>query len=171
MKDLIERLQNDTLDDISDTALEVADALERLTAGDVEMPKPTIEFMSGHREPVGIYDADDIKDYGDQRAAAAVLAERERCADVIERQSRALHEIAEEWAGSECGVPLYASEAYAIGLAKRMYALAVEGLTPHEHLCHDSDCAVHNMPAYPNGPCDCGLSHSIQNQRNQHDLD
>lgn len=20
---------------------------------------------------------------------------------------------------------------------------------------HDSDCAVHNMPAYPNGPCDC----------------
>lgn len=21
---------------------------------------------------------------------------------------------------------------------------------------HDSDCAVHNEPAYPNGPCDCG---------------
>lgn len=21
---------------------------------------------------------------------------------------------------------------------------------------HDSDCAVHNMPAYPNGPCNCG---------------
>jgi hypothetical protein len=21
---------------------------------------------------------------------------------------------------------------------------------------HSSDCAVHNMPAYPNGPCDCG---------------
>lgn len=21
---------------------------------------------------------------------------------------------------------------------------------------HWSDCAVHNMPAYPNGPCDCG---------------
>jgi len=20
---------------------------------------------------------------------------------------------------------------------------------------HDSDCAVHNMPAYPNGACDC----------------
>ena len=41
---------------------------------------------------------------------------------------RALHEIAEEWAGSECGVPVYAQEAYAIGLAKRMYQLAVEGL-------------------------------------------
>ena len=21
---------------------------------------------------------------------------------------------------------------------------------------HASDCAVHSMPAYPNGPCDCG---------------
>ena len=20
---------------------------------------------------------------------------------------------------------------------------------------HDSDCSMHNMPAYPNGPCDC----------------
>lgn len=23
-------------------------------------------------------------------------------------------------------------------------------------IIHDSDCAKHNMPAYPNGPCDCG---------------
>lgn len=22
---------------------------------------------------------------------------------------------------------------------------------------HDSDCALHNMPAYPNGPCDCSV--------------
>lgn len=22
-------------------------------------------------------------------------------------------------------------------------------------ILHDSDCAKHNMPAYPNGPCDC----------------
>ncbi len=22
---------------------------------------------------------------------------------------------------------------------------------------HASDCAVHNMPAMPNGPCDCGI--------------
>ncbi len=46
----------------------------------------------------------------------------------VEGTRRALHEIAEEWAGSECGVPVYAQEAYAIGLAKRMYQLAVEGL-------------------------------------------
>lgn len=25
-------------------------------------------------------------------------------------------------------------------------------------LKHASDCAVHNMPAYLNGPCDCGAS-------------
>ena len=24
-------------------------------------------------------------------------------------------------------------------------------------IIHDSDCAVHNEPAYPNGPCDCGV--------------
>ena len=48
-----------------------------------------------------------------------------------DRMRRALHEIAEEWAGAECGEPVHAQEAYAIGLAKRMYALAVEGLTPN----------------------------------------
>lgn len=31
-------------------------------------------------------------------------------------------------AGSECCEPVYAQEAYAIGVANRMYALAVEGL-------------------------------------------
>ena len=49
-----------------------------------------------------------------------------------ERMRRALHEIAEVWAGAECGEPVYAQEAYAIGLARRMYALAVEGLTPND---------------------------------------
>ena len=28
-----------------------------------------------------------------------------------------------------------------------------------ERCCnHDSDCAVHSMPAYPNEPCDCSLA-------------
>ena len=40
--------------------------------------------------------------------------------------ARALHEIAEEWAGAECGEPVHAQEAYAIALAKRMYTIAVE---------------------------------------------
>ena len=26
-------------------------------------------------------------------------------------------------------------------------------------ILHDSDCAVHNAPAMPVGPCDCGVSH------------
>jgi CO/xanthine dehydrogenase FAD-binding subunit len=41
-----------------------------------------------------------------------------------------LHEIAEEWAGAECGEPVHAQEAYAIALAKRMYLIAVEGRKP-----------------------------------------
>lgn len=44
----------------------------------------------------------------------------------IERLRRALHEIAEEWAGAECGEPVTAQEGYAIGLARRMYKLAAE---------------------------------------------
>ena len=42
-----------------------------------------------------------------------------------------LHEIAEEWAGSECGEPMTAQEAYAISVAKRMYAIAVRALVPN----------------------------------------
>ena len=49
----------------------------------------------------------------------------------IARLRRALREIAEEWAGAECGEPVHAQEAYAIALAKRMYSLAAEALTPN----------------------------------------
>lgn len=30
-------------------------------------------------------------------------------------------------------------------------------------LKHDSDCATHNMPAYPNGPCNCSVSQHWRN--------
>ena len=48
--------------------------------------------------------------------------------DEQESLRRALEEIREEWAGAECGEPKYAQEAYAIGLAKRMYQIAVDAL-------------------------------------------
>ena len=33
---------------------------------------------------------------------------------------------------------------------------------PEYRCCpHDSDCAVHNMPAYPAGPCDCSYSNTF----------
>jgi hypothetical protein len=68
-----------------------------------------------------------------QEAAIACLrADLRECANVrdanIERLRRALHDIAEEWAGAECGEPVYAQEAYAVALARRMYALATEAL-------------------------------------------
>ena len=50
------------------------------------------------------------------------------CGNQIALLRRALHNIAEEWALSECGEPVYAQEAYAIGVAKRMYSLAIECL-------------------------------------------
>lgn len=49
-------------------------------------------------------------------------------ADALDAKDRALREIAEEWAGAECGEPVTAQEAYAIHLAKRMYQLAMEAL-------------------------------------------
>ena len=64
--------------------------------------------------------------------AADVIERLRECATLrdaeIDRLRRALHDVAEEWAGAECGEPVHAQEAYAIGLAKRMYALAVGGL-------------------------------------------
>jgi hypothetical protein len=33
-----------------------------------------------------------------------------------------------------------------------------------EHYQHKSDCAVHNMPAMPNGQCDCNSNVPKQNQ-------
>jgi len=47
-----------------------------------------------------------------------------------DRLRLALREIIEEWAGAECGEPVYAQEAYAIALAKRMYQIAADALAP-----------------------------------------
>ncbi len=63
-----------------------------------------------------------------------IAANMEAAADMLEKMRRALHDVAEEWAGAECGEPVHAQESYAIGLAKRMYALAVEGLGPNVEL-------------------------------------
>jgi hypothetical protein len=62
-------------------------------------------------------------------AWSIIDAERVAYTELLERAEclrRALHEIAEEWAGAECGEPVTAQEAYAIELARRMYRLAVE---------------------------------------------
>jgi len=56
----------------------------------------------------------------------------------------------------------HASQAWRfIGIAARAIELA---LAPVGERCcyHDSDCAVHNMPAYPAGPCDCSLASLAQ---------
>jgi hypothetical protein len=52
----------------------------------------------------------------------------------------------------------HASQAWRfIGIAARAIELAPAPVG--ERCCyHDSDCAVHNMPAYPAGSCDCSLA-------------
>ena len=86
MKELIDKLRvlafgmalepiihQSVVDDISNAA----DALERLTAGNSEMlPMP---FIQTENNLIAW-----CKDYGDQRAAAAVLAEQERCVKVCD---------------------------------------------------------------------------------------
>lgn len=47
----------------------------------------------------------------------------------IDAHERALAEIREVWAGSECGEPVYAQEAYAIRLCKQMYQIACDALS------------------------------------------
>ena len=56
----------------------------------------------------------------------------------------------------------HASQAWRfIGIAARAIELAPAPVG--ERCCyHDSDCAVHNMPAYPAGPCDCSLASLAQ---------
>lgn len=62
--------------------------------------------------------------------AALAAAKKATPAAMPESESllRALHEIAEEYAGAECGTPVTAQEAYAIELARRMCGLAAEAL-------------------------------------------
>lgn len=64
------------------------------------------------------------------RNKAESALQSERAARMAAEQ--ALREIVEEWAGAECGEPVYAQEAYAISLAKRMYALAAAALAQEQ---------------------------------------
>jgi hypothetical protein len=91
MKELIEELRNRAmhLTDIGvfDTPvllIKAAKALERLTTGDVELPEPyETDFSTG--EQIKYFGDWQLKDYGDRRAAAAVLAEHERMLNTLTR--------------------------------------------------------------------------------------
>jgi len=74
------------------------------------------------------WDEDTSKDVWSHSADQLRAYAEQAVAQETERLRRALHEIAEEWAGAECGEPVTAQEAYAIGLAHRMYRLAADAL-------------------------------------------
>lgn len=86
-------------------------------------------------ECIGIERMRHVWDCAYRQGVIEFAAQSEKdCARIYELEQqlaakdRVLREIAKEWAGAECGEPFYAQEAYAIGLAKRMYQLAVDGL-------------------------------------------
>ena len=112
MSDLVERLRGCTKEWA--LGLEAADTIEA-QAWEIEQLKKDRE--------------DRLDALSDSRAINYKLSGKtEQLQDEVERLNRALHDIREEWAGAECGEPVTAQEAYAIGLAKRMYALAVEAM-------------------------------------------
>ena len=74
--------------------------------------------------------------------ARAILAERERCAWVARHLNG--------W-GADCGRGGHAEHIAKVILMGSPPASAA--WLPDEHT---SDCAVHNEPAFPAGPCDCG---------------
>jgi hypothetical protein len=76
MKDLIYTLR--WLNPSDDKLEEAANVLERLTAGDITLPKT--QWLGD----IPGFTISQLKDYGDRRAAAAVLVEREMCADILE---------------------------------------------------------------------------------------
>ena len=80
MKDLIYTLR--WLNPSDGKLEEAANALERLTAGGVDIPAPCHHEMDG-KSCVGYFSVAQLKDYGDQRAAAAVLAEHDRIIGIV----------------------------------------------------------------------------------------
>ncbi|UPT53172.1 hypothetical protein [Synechococcus phage Ssp-JY42] len=61
---------------------------------------------------------------------------------------------AEELLGGQWGPDAEDCERFTSRYGRALINLAREVLTPR----HASDCAVHNEPAMPNGPCDCGAA-------------
>jgi hypothetical protein len=124
MSDIVERLlrcASPLIDpDLND---EAAVEIKRLRAElKYEIKRLRAELAIAHRDALEA--KQDVRDLLSLRSVNYKL--------MVERDSfaRALHEIAEEWAGAECGEPVHAQEAYAIALAKRMYTIAVEARKP-----------------------------------------
>ena len=59
---------------------------------------------------------------------------------------------------SRCYCQNYGDNAQAASWCTDMNtAVAVRSIQEYVEI-HDSDCSMHNMPAYPNEPCDCSVS-------------
>ena len=75
--------------------------------------------------------------------------------EIKEALAQPVQEPPSEWAGIKAILDEYGLQAIDF-VADFKAALAQPEQEPVARCClHDSDCAVHNMPAYPAGACDC----------------
>jgi hypothetical protein len=76
----------------------------------------------------------------------------------------ALNEIAYAGMSASPEMSEHGRQAWHASQAWKFIGIAAQAidqkLAPEQKRCcyHDSDCAMHNMPAYPAGPCDCSLA-------------
>lgn len=59
---------------------------------------------------------------------------------------------------ARCSCHNYDDNARAASWCTDMNTAVAVRTIPEYVKIHDSDCSMHNMPAYPNGPCDCSVS-------------
>ncbi|MDE5451355.1 hypothetical protein GWE18_00495 [Bradyrhizobium sp. CSA112] len=95
------------------------------------------------------------------REEAAALIERvagKQPCDCVERSENGF------WM-DRCHCQNYGDKGQISSWCTDMNAAAALRSIPEMVASHDSDCATHNMPAYPNGPCDCSVSRSLSGER------
>jgi hypothetical protein len=108
--------------------------------GEREFVVPSFDANASHRESIKA---------GEARRYVAPP-------DVAEQLSRRIQAIAERWKGVNGGI--YTIRAMALDMAHTlMEENALSFYAAPLQVQHASDCAVHREPAYPAGPCNCGI--------------
>lgn len=122
-------------------------------ANTVQMPPLPEPFMDLNIELTSvIYDAwaAQMHTYAQAYAAYRVVEIEAKLAALLEYRLNYAKESAEYMEMLHKYLP-------AVGVFARLETQSSSS-SPDSYTGHDSDCAVHNMPAYPAAPCDCKLS-------------
>lgn len=133
-------LEHEAADEITRLRTEVAIKEHCIvqTEAEVERLRSDLALAQGQRD-------------ASEREIAECDALRSKLADILTRTANALK--------GEPG-PLQSHSWHDLPerVTAAMNALAGAMELASANVQHDSDCAMHNAPAYPNGPCDCSVS-------------